>query len=102
MTASTEAGEASGRHQFLSSCLLNDAVALDAGCLGFAHAPERQARVRHVLLSHTHLDHLAQRLVAQNQVIAAARRWEVVLETADFLVGATDADLEDPDLDTGA
>jgi ribonuclease BN (tRNA processing enzyme) len=55
----SEAGEPSGRHQFLSSCLLNDTIALDAGCLGFAHAPEQQARVRHVLLTHTHLDHLA-------------------------------------------
>jgi ribonuclease BN (tRNA processing enzyme) len=53
------AGEPGGQHQFLSSCLLNDTVALDAGCLGFAHAPQQQARVRHVLLSHTHLDHLA-------------------------------------------
>ncbi|HZY83201.1 MAG TPA: 3',5'-cyclic-nucleotide phosphodiesterase [Gemmataceae bacterium] len=53
------AGDSSGQHQFLSSCLLNDSVALDAGCLGFAHSPEQQARVRHVLLSHTHLDHLA-------------------------------------------
>jgi ribonuclease BN (tRNA processing enzyme) len=46
-------------HQYLSSCLLNDAVALDAGCLGFWGSPQDQARVRHVLLSHTHMDHLA-------------------------------------------
>jgi ribonuclease BN (tRNA processing enzyme) len=53
------AGDPGGQYQFLSSCLLNDTIALDAGCLGFAHPPEQQARVRHVLLSHTHLDHLA-------------------------------------------
>ncbi len=46
-------------HQYLSSCLLNDSVALDAGCLGFWGSPQDQARVRHVLLSHTHMDHLA-------------------------------------------
>ncbi len=55
----SEAGEARGNHQFLSSCVINDTIALDAGCLGFAHAPARQARVRHVLVSHTHLDHIA-------------------------------------------
>jgi len=26
--------------QFLSSCLINDAVALDAGCVGFYHSPQ--------------------------------------------------------------
>jgi ribonuclease BN (tRNA processing enzyme) len=45
--------------QYLSSCLINDTVALDAGCLGFWGSPQEQARIRHVLLSHTHMDHLA-------------------------------------------
>ena len=36
-----------------------DTVAIDAGCLGFWGTPQEQARVRHVLLSHTHMDHLA-------------------------------------------
>ena len=47
------------RHQFLSSILVNDTIALDAGCLGLYHSPQEQARVRHVLLSHSHIDHLA-------------------------------------------
>jgi ribonuclease BN (tRNA processing enzyme) len=51
-------GEA-GASQYLSSALLNDTVALDAGCLGFHGTPEQQARVRNVLLTHSHLDHLA-------------------------------------------
>jgi ribonuclease BN (tRNA processing enzyme) len=45
--------------QYLSSTLLNDTIALDVGCLGFYRSPADQARVRHVLLSHSHLDHLA-------------------------------------------
>jgi ribonuclease BN (tRNA processing enzyme) len=45
--------------QFLTSYLLNETVALDAGCLGLHRTPREQARVRHILLSHTHLDHLA-------------------------------------------
>jgi ribonuclease BN (tRNA processing enzyme) len=45
--------------QYLSTCLVNDVLALDAGCAGFYHSPFDQARVRHVLLTHTHIDHLA-------------------------------------------
>jgi ribonuclease BN (tRNA processing enzyme) len=48
-----------GPLQYLSTCLVNDAVALDAGSLGFYATPPVQARVRHVLLSHTHMDHVA-------------------------------------------
>jgi ribonuclease BN (tRNA processing enzyme) len=45
--------------QFFTSYLLNDTVALDAGSLGLYRGPAEQGRVRHVLLSHSHLDHLA-------------------------------------------
>jgi cAMP phosphodiesterase len=48
------------RHrQFLTSVLLNDNVAIDAGCLGLYRPPRQQQRIRHLFLSHTHLDHLA-------------------------------------------
>jgi ribonuclease BN (tRNA processing enzyme) len=46
-------------HQYLSSSLINDTVVVDAGCVGIWGSPQEQARVRHVLLSHTHMDHLA-------------------------------------------
>jgi len=45
--------------QFLTSVLLNDTVAIDAGCLGLYRSPREQARVKHVFLTHSHLDHLA-------------------------------------------
>jgi ribonuclease BN (tRNA processing enzyme) len=45
--------------QFLSTCLINETVALDAGCLGLYRSAREQARIRHVLLSHSHIDHLA-------------------------------------------
>jgi ribonuclease BN (tRNA processing enzyme) len=48
-----------GGLQHLSSYLVNDAVAIDAGCLGLWRSPREQAQVRHVLLTHTHIDHLA-------------------------------------------
>ena len=46
-------------HQFLSSAIVNDVIAVDAGCLGFYRSAEEQARIKHVLVSHTHMDHLA-------------------------------------------
>lgn len=46
-------------YQYLTTYRINGAVALDAGSLGLYQGPEEQAPIRHVLLSHTHLDHLA-------------------------------------------
>jgi ribonuclease BN (tRNA processing enzyme) len=52
--------DSGGRHdQFLTSYLVGDTVAVDAGSLGFAIPVEEQSRVRHVFLTHSHLDHLA-------------------------------------------
>jgi ribonuclease BN (tRNA processing enzyme) len=47
-----------GRLEYLTTFLVNDAVAIDAGSLGFWSSPARQARVGHVFLSHTHADHV--------------------------------------------
>ena len=46
-------------NQFLTSYVIDDAVAIDAGSLGLYGDAEDQARVRHVFLSHTHADHIA-------------------------------------------
>jgi ribonuclease BN (tRNA processing enzyme) len=46
-------------HHYLTSYLINDNVAVDAGALGLFQSPDEQARVRHVFISHTHFDHLA-------------------------------------------
>jgi ribonuclease BN (tRNA processing enzyme) len=45
--------------QYLISYVINDTLAVDAGSLGFYGTPWEQARVRHVLISHTHIDHTA-------------------------------------------
>ena len=47
------------QNQYLISYLINDTLAVDAGGLGFYGSPEQQARVKHVLISHTHADHVA-------------------------------------------
>lgn len=43
--------------QGMTSFLINDTVALDAGGLSFALSVDRQARVKDVFISHAHLDH---------------------------------------------
>ncbi|MFM8734894.1 MAG: MBL fold metallo-hydrolase [Pirellulales bacterium] len=45
--------------QFLVSFLVNDTVAIDAGSLGLLSDLGRQDRVRHVFLTHEHVDHIA-------------------------------------------
>lgn len=51
--------EQEDQNQFVTSYLINDTVAIDAGCLGFYRDAFDQARVKHVFLSHTHIDHIA-------------------------------------------
>ena len=48
-----------GSDQFLITYLVNDTIAIDAGCLGFFGTALEQSRVRHVFISHTHIDHVA-------------------------------------------
>ena len=45
--------------QYLISYLINDSVAIDAGSLGIHGSPSKQAKIKHVLISHTHIDHTA-------------------------------------------
>ena len=48
-----------GSRQYVSTYLINDLVAIDAGYLGFYGSPEEQQRIRHVFLTHPHSDHTA-------------------------------------------
>ncbi|MSR47302.1 MAG: 3',5'-cyclic-nucleotide phosphodiesterase [Planctomycetes bacterium] len=45
------------RLQYLTSFLVDDVVSIDAGALGLMRTPAEQARVRDVLLTHSHADH---------------------------------------------
>lgn len=48
-----------GPVQYLTTLIVDDVIALDAGSLGFCGSFCDQRRVRHVFLTHTHLDHTA-------------------------------------------
>ncbi len=45
--------------QYLSSSVINDTLAIDAGCIGLCQSPAEQARIRQILLTHSHIDHIA-------------------------------------------
>src|SRR5687767_10596177 len=53
------AAAASGAGFPLHTFLIDGVLAVDAGALGWFDSPERQAAVRDVLLTHSHIDHLA-------------------------------------------
>jgi cAMP phosphodiesterase len=44
---------------FLSSYLIDDVVAIDAGGLGFLGDLAAQSRIQHVFITHSHMDHIA-------------------------------------------
>jgi ribonuclease BN (tRNA processing enzyme) len=58
LVPSSVSGTGAAAHQYASSYLLNDTVVIDAGSIGYYGAPKDQARVRHVLLTHSHIDHV--------------------------------------------
>jgi ribonuclease BN (tRNA processing enzyme) len=47
------------RRQYVSSYLINGTIAIDSGCLGLHGTPYEQEMIRHVFLTHSHLDHTA-------------------------------------------
>ena len=57
VAASTCGG--SSKLQYASSYIVDDCLAIDAGCLGMRGTPHQQAEIRHVFLTHSHIDHIA-------------------------------------------
>ena len=59
MIPTTVMGSGPTHNQYTTSALVNDTLAIDAGCLGFYRSAQEQAKVKHVLITHTHIDHVA-------------------------------------------
>ncbi len=53
-----ENGRASARQHMLT-IVIDDRVAIDAGCLAFSCSDKQRAQVRDIILTHTHMDHIA-------------------------------------------
>jgi ribonuclease BN (tRNA processing enzyme) len=45
--------------QYVSSYVIDDTIAIDAGAIGLNGTPRHQSAIRHVFLTHCHLDHIA-------------------------------------------
>ncbi len=71
--------------QYVSSYLINDRVAIDAGCLGFYGTPQEQCQVRHVFLTHSHADHIASLPVFLENVYTPGRESPVIYGQAHTL-----------------
>lgn len=47
-----------GRRQLLTTYLINETLAIDAGAIAIGLSIEEQLRIRSIVLTHTHLDHI--------------------------------------------
>ena len=71
--------------QPLTSFLVNDHIAIDAGSFGFALSADQMADLHHVILTHTHLDHIASLPIAIAEVYPKLRQPLRVHATPDVL-----------------
>lgn len=47
-----------GRHQLLTTYLINETLAIDAGAIAIGLSIEEQLRLRSIIITHAHLDHI--------------------------------------------
>lgn len=71
--------------QFLVSYLVDDEVAIDAGSVGLLADLRRQERVRHVFLTHEHVDHIASLPILLENVYTPGPDCVELLAAADVL-----------------
>ncbi len=68
-------GESSAdQYQYSTSVLINDTVVIDAGSIGFHGSAQEQARIRHILLSHSHIDHVGSLPIFVENAFEAGRQ----------------------------
>jgi cAMP phosphodiesterase len=69
VVASSVDGECN--QQFLTSYVIDETLAVDAGGVGLDGCPAAQERIRHVLISHAHIDHIASLPILVDNVFKA-------------------------------
>jgi ribonuclease BN (tRNA processing enzyme) len=82
---SSVSDRAEKQHQFMTSYLIDDTLAVDAGCLGFHGTAREQAQIKHVLLSHSHIDHLGSLPIFVDNVFEAGQTAVTVYGSAAVL-----------------
>ena len=73
------------KQQILASYIVNDSVVIDAGSIGFASPLELQQKVKHVFVSHSHVDHHASLPMFIDNVYAPVPECPIVYGSADVL-----------------
>jgi cAMP phosphodiesterase len=71
--------------QFLVSFLVNDTIAVDAGSIGLLADLGRQQAIRHVFITHEHLDHIASLAIFLENVYSAGSDCVELLAASDLL-----------------
>jgi ribonuclease BN (tRNA processing enzyme) len=71
----------------VSSYLINDRVAIDAGCLGFNGTAQEQAATGHIFLTHSHVDHCASLPIFLENCYGLAPQCPVIYGSAHTLDG---------------
>jgi ribonuclease BN (tRNA processing enzyme) len=62
------------QNQSLTTFLVNETIAIDAGSLGFALSIDQLAKIEHVIITHSHLDHVASLPIAIAEVFPRLKR----------------------------
>lgn len=78
-------GEAGSEFQYLTSFVIDDRVAIDGGSLGFFETPTTQAGIKHLVVSHSHLDHIASISVLLENIYAEDRAALKIHATRDVI-----------------
>jgi ribonuclease BN (tRNA processing enzyme) len=73
------------RGSFVTSYVIDDVIAIDAGGLGFLGDLAAQRRIEHVFLSHSHLDHIASLPMFLETVYQSSPRCVTVYASAETL-----------------
>jgi ribonuclease BN (tRNA processing enzyme) len=85
LVPSSVSAPAAAPNHYLISYVINDSVAIDAGCVGFCGPPQQQAPIKHMFLSHTHIDHVASLPLFLENVYQAGGEPVTVYGSADVL-----------------
>ncbi|MFP6691935.1 MAG: 3',5'-cyclic-nucleotide phosphodiesterase [Pirellulales bacterium] len=73
------------KEQFTVSFIVNDSIAIDAGCIGFLAPIEEQKCIKHVFLSHSHIDHIGSLPIFLDNVYEQGPQCPVVYGSQDVL-----------------
>lgn len=85
LPSSVPAGSGAAAPQYLSSYLIGDSLVIDGGSVGLLADVARQRAVRHVVLTHAHLDHVASLPLLIENVYEPNPDFVEVLASADVL-----------------